>query len=155
MPVYAHVYQGQHDYSRHPFVSIGMEAIVHKKPHKRQTLPNTAKRDMYREHRSSTTGAKDLDDGIACLTHIRSSVVQAQMLDQPIGHASGLHHNSHWRARKNTYYLNTSPTSMHHQSLTTARHQHRVYHYIPLTNPLNPRRVGQHCHTSKGANITT
>ena len=34
MSAYAHVYQGQHDYSKHPFVPIGMEALVHEKPHK-------------------------------------------------------------------------------------------------------------------------
>ena len=31
-----HVYE-QHDYNRHPFVPIGMEALVHDKPHKRCT----------------------------------------------------------------------------------------------------------------------
>ena len=38
MSAYAHVYQGQHDYSthsKHPFVPIGMVAMVHEKPHKR------------------------------------------------------------------------------------------------------------------------
>ena len=28
-----HVYE-QHDYNRHPFVPIGMEALAHDKPHK-------------------------------------------------------------------------------------------------------------------------
>ncbi len=30
---YVHVY-GHHDYNKHPFVPIGMEALVHGKPHK-------------------------------------------------------------------------------------------------------------------------
>jgi hypothetical protein len=34
MLAYAHVYQVQHNYSKHPFVPIGMESLVHVKPHK-------------------------------------------------------------------------------------------------------------------------
>jgi hypothetical protein len=34
MSAYAHVYQGQHDYNKHPFVPIGMELLVHVKLHK-------------------------------------------------------------------------------------------------------------------------
>jgi hypothetical protein len=37
MSAYAHVYQGQHDYNKHPFVPIGMESLVHVKLHKQQT----------------------------------------------------------------------------------------------------------------------
>ncbi len=37
MSAYAHVYQGQHDYNKHPFVPIGMELLVHVKSHKQQT----------------------------------------------------------------------------------------------------------------------
>ena len=33
---YKHIYE-QHDYERHPFVPIGMEALVHGKPHKHCT----------------------------------------------------------------------------------------------------------------------
>jgi hypothetical protein len=33
LSAYAHVY-GHHNYNKHPFVSIGMEALVHNKPHK-------------------------------------------------------------------------------------------------------------------------
>jgi hypothetical protein len=36
LSAYAHVY-GHHDYNRHPFIPIGMEALVHDKPHKRRT----------------------------------------------------------------------------------------------------------------------
>ena len=36
LSVYAHVYK-QHDYNRHPFVLIRMEAPVHDKPHKHHT----------------------------------------------------------------------------------------------------------------------
>jgi hypothetical protein len=34
LSAYAHVYE-QHNYNKHPFVSIGVEAMVHDKPHKR------------------------------------------------------------------------------------------------------------------------
>jgi hypothetical protein len=37
MSAYAHVYQGQLDYNKHPFVPIGMELLGHIKPHKQQT----------------------------------------------------------------------------------------------------------------------
>jgi hypothetical protein len=37
MTAYAHVYQGQHDYNKHPFVPIGLESLVQVKPHKQQT----------------------------------------------------------------------------------------------------------------------
>ncbi len=33
LSAYAHVYE-QHDYNKHPYVPIGMEAMVHDKPHK-------------------------------------------------------------------------------------------------------------------------
>jgi hypothetical protein len=36
LSAYAHVYK-QHDFNRHPFVPIGMEALVHDKPHKHRT----------------------------------------------------------------------------------------------------------------------
>ncbi len=37
MSAYAHVYQGQHDYNKHPFVPIRIELLVHIKPHKQRT----------------------------------------------------------------------------------------------------------------------
>jgi hypothetical protein len=37
MSANAHVYQGQHDYNKHPCVPIGMESLVHVKPHKLHT----------------------------------------------------------------------------------------------------------------------
>ena len=40
----AHVCQGEHDYSNHPFVPIGMEALVHEKPHKQQTYVQHCKK---------------------------------------------------------------------------------------------------------------
>jgi hypothetical protein len=33
LSAYAHVYE-QHNYNKHPFIPIGMEAMVHDKPHK-------------------------------------------------------------------------------------------------------------------------
>ena len=44
MSAYAHVYQGQHDYNKHPFVPIGMEALVHEKPHKRRSFAQHCKK---------------------------------------------------------------------------------------------------------------
>jgi hypothetical protein len=41
---YAHVYQGQHDYKKHPFVPIGMDAMVHEMPHKRRTFAQHCKK---------------------------------------------------------------------------------------------------------------
>ncbi len=43
LSAYAHVY-GHHDYNKHPFVPIGMEALVHNKPHKRQTYAEHCKK---------------------------------------------------------------------------------------------------------------
>ena len=37
MSKYAHVYQGLHNYSKHPFVPIGMESLLQLKPHKQRT----------------------------------------------------------------------------------------------------------------------
>jgi hypothetical protein len=34
MYAYAHVYQGQHDYNKPPFVPFEMESLVHVKLHK-------------------------------------------------------------------------------------------------------------------------
>jgi hypothetical protein len=42
LSAYAHVY-GHHDYNKHPFVPIGMEALVHNKPHKCQTYAEHCK----------------------------------------------------------------------------------------------------------------
>ena len=44
MSAYAHLYQGQHDYNRHPFVPIGMEELVHEKPHKRRSFAQHCKK---------------------------------------------------------------------------------------------------------------
>ena len=40
---YAHVY-GQHDYSVKPFVTIGMESLVHDKPQRRRTFAEHCKK---------------------------------------------------------------------------------------------------------------
>ncbi len=37
LSAYVHVYE-QNNYNKHPFVPIGMEAMVYDKPHKRQTF---------------------------------------------------------------------------------------------------------------------
>jgi hypothetical protein len=43
LSTYAHVY-GHHDYNKHPFILIGMEALVHDKPHKRCTYAEHCKK---------------------------------------------------------------------------------------------------------------
>jgi hypothetical protein len=43
---YAHVY-GHHDYNKHPFVPIGMEALVHNKPHTHQTYAEHCKKAFF------------------------------------------------------------------------------------------------------------
>jgi hypothetical protein len=44
MSAYAHVYQGQHNYSTHLFIPIGMESLVQVKPHKRWTYAQHCKK---------------------------------------------------------------------------------------------------------------
>ena len=44
MLAYAHEYQGQHNYSKHPFAPIRMESLVHVKPHKLQTYAQHCKK---------------------------------------------------------------------------------------------------------------
>jgi hypothetical protein len=51
LSTYAHVY-GHHDYNKHPFVPIGMEALVHNKPHKCQTYAEHCKKAFV--HGTST-----------------------------------------------------------------------------------------------------
>ncbi len=43
LSTYAHVY-GHHDYNKYPFVPVGMEALVHDKPHKRRTYAEHCKK---------------------------------------------------------------------------------------------------------------
>jgi hypothetical protein len=53
LSAYAHVY-GHHDYNKHTFVPIGMEALVHDKSHKQQTYAKHCKKTFvigtYTEH---------------------------------------------------------------------------------------------------------
>ena len=65
MSAYAHVYQGQHDYNRHPFVPIGMEALVHEKPHKRRSFAQHCKKGYvlgtsFEHYRCQTVWMVDL-----------------------------------------------------------------------------------------------
>jgi hypothetical protein len=43
LSAHVHIY-GPHDYNKHPFVPIGMEALVHNKSHKRQTYTEHCKK---------------------------------------------------------------------------------------------------------------
>jgi hypothetical protein len=45
LSAYAHVY-GHHDYNKYPFVPIGMDALVHNKPHKHQTYAEHCKKSF-------------------------------------------------------------------------------------------------------------
>jgi hypothetical protein len=56
MSVYAHLYR-QHDYNKHPFVPIGMEALVHDKPHKQRTYAEHCRKHLSLAHPPSTINA--------------------------------------------------------------------------------------------------
>jgi hypothetical protein len=43
LSTYTYVY-GHHNYNKHPFIPIGMEALVHNKPHKHQTYAEHCKK---------------------------------------------------------------------------------------------------------------
>ncbi len=87
LSAYAHVNEHQ-DYNRHLFVPIGMEALVHNKPHKRHT---------YVEHCTKAFVLGTSTEHYQCwkfwTQHApRASlgqIFQAQILNQPIGHAGG------------------------------------------------------------------
>jgi hypothetical protein len=60
---YAHVY-GQHDYNAEPFVPIGMETLVHEKPHRRRTFAEHCKKGFvlgtsFEHYRAWTIWMKD------------------------------------------------------------------------------------------------
>jgi hypothetical protein len=67
MLAYAHVYQGQHNYSKHPFVPIGMESLVHIKPHKQRTYAQHCKKGFvidtsFKHYRCQKIWMKDMHD---------------------------------------------------------------------------------------------
>jgi hypothetical protein len=67
MSAYAHVYQGQHNYSKHPFVPIGMESLVHVKPHKQQTYAQHCKKGFvidtsFKHYQCQKIWMKDMHD---------------------------------------------------------------------------------------------
>jgi hypothetical protein len=64
MSAYAHVYQGQHNYSKHPFVPIRMESLVYIKPHKRLTYAQHCKKGfvistLFKHYRCQKIWMKD------------------------------------------------------------------------------------------------
>ncbi len=87
LSAYAHVY-GHHDYNMHPFIPIGMEALVHNKPHKRRTYAKHCKKafvlgtspDHYRCWKlwSTTTHA-------TWILEFRVQHFQTQVPLQPVG----------------------------------------------------------------------
>ncbi len=58
MSAYAYVYQGQHDYNKHPFVPIRMELLVHIKLHKQQTYAQHCNKGYIIGTMFETTNAK-------------------------------------------------------------------------------------------------
>jgi hypothetical protein len=58
LSAYVHVY-GHHDYNKHPSVPIRMEALVHNKPHKRQTYAEHCKKHLSLAHPQNTIGVKN------------------------------------------------------------------------------------------------
>ncbi len=55
LSAYAHVY-GRHGYNKHPFVPIGMEALVHNKSHKCCTYAEHCKKRLSLAHPPNTVG---------------------------------------------------------------------------------------------------
>jgi hypothetical protein len=83
---YAHVYE-HHDYNRHPFVPIGMEALVHDKPHNAAPTRTLHKSFCPGHHVHRTLSMLEiLDPHNKGHTHLRGSLFQAQISHQPIGH---------------------------------------------------------------------
>jgi hypothetical protein len=67
MSAYAHVYQGQHNYSKHLFVPIGMESLVHVKPNKQRTYAQHCKKGFvigtaFKHYRCQKIWMKDTHD---------------------------------------------------------------------------------------------
>jgi hypothetical protein len=65
MSAYAHVYQGQYNYSKHLFVPIGMESLVHVKPHKQRTYAQHCKIGfvigiLFKHYRCQNIWMKDM-----------------------------------------------------------------------------------------------
>ena len=63
MLAYAHIYQEQHNYSRHPFVPIGMESLEHLKPNKQRTYSQHCKKGyvigtLFKHYRCQTIWMK-------------------------------------------------------------------------------------------------
>ena len=106
MSAYAHVYQGQHEYSKHPFVPIGMEAMVHEKPLKRRTLicPGHVVRALPMPN--------NLDGGLAQSADVMSSLVQSQVPHPPINHSSRQDHGgSYLRPSEDAYHWSPTATT--------------------------------------------
>ena len=119
MSAYIHVYQGQHDYNRHSFVPIRMEAMVHKKLHKKLTFAQHCKKGYvlgtsFEHYPCQTIWMTDLHT--QCTT--------------------GAVWFKHKYLTNPSVYANHK-TFLHRKSLMTARHHHRGYHRILLTNPFN------------------
>jgi hypothetical protein len=83
---YAHVYK-HHDYNWHPFVPICMEALVPQMLHLSQTLHKS----IFPGHVHQTLSILEvLDPHNTHHGHLLGSFFQAQIPNQPIGHARGL-----------------------------------------------------------------
>jgi hypothetical protein len=59
LSTYAHIY-GHHNYNKHPFVPIGLEALVHDKPHKHQTYAEHCKKAFFPCHVHQTPSVLEI-----------------------------------------------------------------------------------------------
>jgi hypothetical protein len=163
---YAHVY-GHHDYNRHPFVPIGMEALVHDRPHNRRTYAQHCRKayvlgtsfEHYRCWKFWTTATRATrTSGAAFFKHkyITNPTVTPQ--DRVIAAAGALAHALHNRMPPHMQ----APTIQVLQDLQNVFQQAAInYNSDPLTHvipdddprvpvdinpslsPATPPRVGQ------------
>ncbi len=112
MLAYAHVYQGQHNYSKHPFVPIRMESLVHVKPHKWRTYAQQCKKSLSLAHHLNTTGVKRFR-WRTCMTRIfREQSNSSTNTWQPVSdHRRPKHCSNRWTS-KNTQNKYTATTSL-------------------------------------------
>ena len=127
MSAYTHVYQGQHDYNKHPFVPMGMEAMVHKKNAQTSNVCTTLQEGICPGHIvRALPMPNNMDGGLAQSADIRSSLVQAQVPHPPISHSSRQDHGSYWRPSEDAYHWSPTATTRRNvgQVKTATRYPH-------------------------------
>ncbi len=112
---YAHVYQGQHDYNKHPFVPIRMELLVHVKLHKQQTYAQHCNKGSGHWHIiQALPMSKGLDEGHTCHASIRGGMIQTQISNQPIHHPRRPNCSSHRQTGKDPDHWSAAATKHQH-----------------------------------------